>query len=106
MAYSLIWDVNININNFSTEKCAFERAWQFTIASRMLGGGGSGETMTSGSSLQMEQSVQQSTSHHHQFGASPAYKAYGSRNSTVSTAPSLGIFWLKNLAFIRTHRTN
>ena len=25
MAYSLIWDVNININNFSTEKYAFKR---------------------------------------------------------------------------------
>ncbi|XP_021942353.1 protein gooseberry-like isoform X2 [Zootermopsis nevadensis] len=58
----------------------------------MLGGSGSGETLLSGSSLQTEQSVQQSTSHHHQFGGSSVYKGHGSRTSTMSTGSSLGIF--------------
>jgi hypothetical protein len=60
--------------------------------SRMLGGSGSGETLMSGSSLQAEQPVQQSTSHHHQFGGTSVYKGHGSRNSTMSTGSSLGIF--------------
>lgn len=70
----------------------------------MLGGSGSGETLLSGSSLQTEQSVQQSTSHHHQFGGSSVYKGHGSRTSTMSTGSSLGIFWLRTFALIWIYR--
>jgi hypothetical protein len=59
----------------------------------MLASGASGDTLMSGSSLQMEQSAHEPISHHHQFGASHVYKGYGPRPSTVPSGPSLGIFW-------------